>query len=413
MSYAATEVDVPGGLAHAEPVTTVDVDGVSITILGTAHISKSSADAVEHMIDDGDYDAVALELCQNRFDGIKDPNALARMDLLEIIRKGKGTMVMASLALGAFQQRLADQLGVEPGADMRAGIKSAEAKDLPVLLIDRDLGVTLKRVYRSVPWWRRLSVFSMLMASVISKRSISEQEVEQLKQHDALDAAFNQFAEQSAEIYQPLIDERDHYMAARLIQEAKSSGCKRILAVVGAGHMAGMLRYFASMQAQHESPAEEVAKLEQVPPASMVWHMIPWLIVAVILTGFAVGFSHSSELGWGLVQTWVLINGTLAALGAMLVGAHPITIVSAFIAAPLTSLNPTISAGVVTAAVEAMVRKPSVGDFVTLRVDTSHFKGWWTNRVAHTFMVFFMTGMGSVLGTYVAGYKIFESIAVA
>ncbi len=413
MSNAATEVEVTDGVVVQEPVAMVDVDGVSITILGTAHISKSSADAVERLIESGDYDAVALELCQNRFNGIKDPNAIARMDLLEVIRKGKGTMVMASLALGAFQQRLADQLGVEPGADMRAGIRAAEQRNLPVLLIDRDLGVTLKRVYRSVLWWRRLSVFSMLLAGVISRRSITEREVEQLKQHDALDAAFNQFAEHSAEIYQPLIDERDHYMAARLIQEAKSSGCKRILAVVGAGHMAGMLRYFESMQARHESPEEEVAKLEYVAPTSSLWRLMPWMIVAVILAGFAIGFSHSPELGWGLVKSWIIINGSLAALGALLVGAHPITICAAFVAAPLTSLNPTISAGVVTAAVEAMVRKPQVGDFVSLRVDTSHFKGWWTNRVAHTFMVFFMTGMGSVLGTYIAGYKIFETIAVA
>lgn len=203
-------------------------------------------------------------------------------------------------------------------------------------------------------------------------------------------------------------------MAARLIEEAKQSGCKNILAVVGAGHLKGIQRYMDKGNEQYiEQPKQRQEALDKVPPAGNLLKILPWLIVAVILTGFAIGFSQSSDLGWEMVQQWVIINGTLAAIGALIALAHPLTILSAFIAAPLTSLNPTISAGVVSAAVETFFRKPRVGDFSSLRDDASHISGWWSNRVAHTFVVFFLTGMGSVIGTYIAGYQIFQAISVA
>ena len=397
-----------------EPLVRLEHEGVSITILGTAHVSRSSADTVKSLIETGRYDGVALELCENRLRGLMDPDAITKMDIMQVVRNGKGPMVMASLALGAFQKRIADQLGVEVGADMRAGVESAEAKNLPLMLIDRDIGTTLKRIYRNVPWFKRVKVLAGLLASVIARRTVSEDEVERLKEGDVLESTFNQFAEHSEEIFKPLVDERDQYMAARLIEEAKQSGCKNILAVVGAGHLKGIQRYMDQQAEEYiEQPKQRQEELNKVPPAGNLLKMLPWLIVAVILTGFAIGFSQSSDVGWGMVQQWVVINGTLAAIGALIALAHPMTILSAFVAAPLTSLNPTISAGVVSAAVETFFRKPRVGDFSRLRDDASRVGGWWSNRVAHTFVVFFLTGLGSVIGTYIAGYQIFQAITVA
>ena len=394
-----------------EPMVRLEHDGVSITILGTAHVSRSSADTVRSLIATGRYDGVALELCENRLRGLMDPDAITKMDIMQVVRNGKGPMVMASLALGAFQKRIADQLDIEVGADMRAGVESAGAKNLPVMLIDRDIGTTLKRIYRNVPWYKRIKVLAGLLASVIARHTVSEEEVERLKEGDVLESTFNQFAEHSEEIYKPLVDERDQYMAARLIEEAKLSGCKHILAIVGAGHLKGIQRYMDQHgEAYIAQPAQRQETLNSVPPAGNLLKIIPWIIVAVILTGFAIGFSQSSELGWGMIEEWVVINGTLAAIGALIALGHPITILSAFVAAPLTSLNPTISAGVVSAAVETFLRKPSVGDFSSLRDDASRIGGWWSNRVAHTFVVFFFTGLGSMIGTYIAGYKIFEAI---
>lgn len=208
----AQDVDVdvvPDDATCNEPLVQLEHEDVSITILGTAHVSRSSADSVKSLIETGRYDGVALELCENRLSGLLDPDAITKMDIMQVVRNGKGPMVMASLALGAFQKRIADQLGVEVGADMRAGVESAEAKNLPLMLIDREIGTTLKRIYRNVPWFKRIKVLAGLLASVIARRTVSEDEVERLKEGDVLESTFNQFAEQSEEVFKPLVDERD------------------------------------------------------------------------------------------------------------------------------------------------------------------------------------------------------------
>ncbi len=395
----------------SEPLIQFEHGGVAITVLGTAHVSKASAIRVRELIETGEYDGVALELCQNRYQSLIDPDAIAKMNLMQVIREGKGAMVTASLALGAFQQRIADQLDIEPGGEMKAAITSAGKANIPVMLIDRDIGTTLKRIYRNVPFARRVKVLAGLVNSVTSRRSVSEDEIEQLKQGDVLESTFKQFSESAPDIYGPLVDERDRYMVARLFQEAEKSNCKNILVIVGAGHVLGMGKY-ADPQNEYylAEPTRAVAELDTVPAANQLIKLIPWLLVAMIVSGFAIGFSQSSDVGWHMIQQWVVINGGFAALGALLAAAHPVTVLSAFIAAPLTSLNPTISAGVVAAAVETWFRKPEVGDFTQLREATTSLKGWWNNRVARTLLVFLFAGMGSVVGTYVAGYKIFESI---
>lgn len=397
--------------SHKEPQITLEYEGVTITILGTAHVSRSSADTVRRMVSSGDYDAVALELCENRYQSMIDPDALSRLDLVQVFRKGRGPMVMASLALGAFQQRIADQLGVEVGGEMRAAISAAAERQLPVMLIDRDIGTTLKRIYRNVPLGRRFKLLTLLIASIIARRTVSEEEIEQLKQGDVLESTFNQFAEQAEDIYQPLVSERDEYMVAKLMQAARAQGHRRILAVVGAGHLKGMRQGFNREGEQfiHE-PARRQRELEQVPAASRWPEIIPWAIIAIILFGFVLAFMKGSAVGWAMVQQWILINGTLSAIGATLAFAHPVSILSAFVAAPITSLNPAISVGMVSAAVETHFRKPSVGDFSRLRSDVCRFGGWWSNRVAHTFVVFFLSGVGGVMGTYFASYKVFETV---
>jgi len=391
-----------------EPRYTVQVGDTRITVLGTAHVSRASAQAVETLIRGGEFDAVAVELCPSRHHAIVNPDDLARMDLFQVLRHGKVPMVTASLALGAYQQRLAEQFGIEPGAEMRAAIREAQADHLPVLLIDREVGTTLKRCYRNVPWWRRFSLFSGLLAGVMSKEKVSEAEIERLKEGDILESTFTQFAQESQSLYEPLIAERDRYMAARLRQEADHGDYRHILAVVGAGHMKGIR---AHLEAEcTDSPQTVLDRLDQEPPPARWPKVLPWVVVALILTGFGIGFARNPGLGWQLVLDWVLINGGLAAAGALIAAAHPLTVLTAALAAPLTSLNPTIGVGFVTAAVETWLRKPSVGDFARLKQDTTHLGGWWSNRVSRILLVFFFSTLGSAIGTYVAGFRIFDRL---
>lgn len=398
-------------IAKDEPTEIVQLKNTVVTLLGTAHISKASADKVIELIRSGEYDCVAVELCKSRHTAMIDPNALAKMDLFQVIKEKKAAMVAASLALGAFQQRMAEQLDIRPGAEMHAAIQSAGDLNIPVALIDREIGITLKRVYHRVPWWQRMNLVAGLLASVISRQKISEEEIEKLKEGDMLESAFTQFAEEAEYLYEPLVDERDRYMAARLRQEAGSGDHDHILAVVGAGHLKGIKAYLQHGIDQPLDMADQtVIELDQIPRPSRWPKLIPWVIVALILTGFAIGFSRDVDIGWQLVADWVLINGGLSALGALIAMAHPLTVVGAFIAAPLTSLNPTIGAGMVTGAIETYLRRPTVEDFSRLRSDTTHLKGWWRNRVTRILLVFLLSTLGSAVGTYLAGYRIFERL---
>lgn len=400
---------------NQEPMATLMVGDSRVTLLGTAHVSRTSAEKVKELIETGNYDAVAVELCPSRYNSIVDPDALAKMDLFQVIRDGKASMVAASLALGAFQQKAAAQMDIQPGAEMREAIDCAKAAKLPVLLVDREVGVTLKRIYRNVPWWRRMNLIAGLVASVVSSEKVSEEEIERLKEGDILESTFAQFAEQEQDLFLPLIGERDHYMVARLQQEIAKHPHENLLVVIGAGHLAGMVKRFEEIFSEQTEAATAVesndadhvvARLDAVP-AGMSWlKYFPWLIVALVFLGFGIGFSRSPEMGWDLVMDWVLINGGLAALGALIAAAHPLTVIGAFLAAPLTSLNPTIGAGMVTAGIEVYLRRPKVGDFGKLRADTTTIRGWWRNRVTRTLLVFMFSTIGSAIGTYVAGFRI-------
>jgi len=374
------------------------------TLLGTAHVSAESAADVRALIRSGEFDAVAIELCDSRHHSLMNPDALGEQDLFQIFRQGKAGMVAASLALGAFQQRVAEQSGIEPGAEMRAALEESRDADLPLLLIDRDVGITLKRIYHNVPWWQRFSLFSGLLGSVLSRQQVSAEEIERLKEGDVLESTFSEFAAESASLYEPLISERDRYMVLRLAEDAAPGRYRSVLVVVGAGHMKGMAEHLE--QPLPEAPHPEREALEATPPPSKVWKALPWAITALVLTGFAIGFSRNTELGWQLVVEWFLINGVLSGAATLVALAHPLTVAATFVAAPLTSLNPTVGAGFVAAGVELWLRKPKVRDFSTLRHDVTELKGWWRNRVSRTLLVFLTATLGSAAGTWIAGFRI-------
>jgi len=391
-----------------QPIREISRDGVSYVLLGTAHVSRASVDAVIEMAGSGEYDAIAVELCPARHQALTKRQQWEEMDLYRIIREKKAGLVMANLALGAYQRRIAEQFGIEPGAELKAAADAAVNQDIPLQLIDRDLATTLKRSYRAVPWYKRIMLTTGMIMSTVSSEEIDEEQIEKLKEGDILESTFTEFAEQSPELYEALIGERDRFMAARLRQENLDNAGKRILVVIGAGHLEGLAKYLADDQ---EDPQTEVDSLSELPAPNRWIKFVPWVIAALVFTGFWIGFSRSPELGWQLVTLWVVINGGLAALGALIARGHPLTILSAMVAAPLTSLNPAIAAGMVTGAVESWLRKPKVSDLERLRDDATTLKGWFKNPATRILLVFFFSNMGSAIGTWVAGFQIFDALS--
>lgn len=406
----ALEAEAPRTEAQAseQPIRRVRRDGVNYTLIGTAHVSRASADAVREMTGSGRYDAIAVELCDTRYKALRGERDWKDLDLYRIIRQRKAGLVMANLALGAYQRRIAEQFGIEPGAEMRAAAEVAEEKGLPLQLVDRDLAVTLRRSHASVPWYKRLYLMSGLLLGVLSSDEIDEEAIEKLKQGDILESTFTEFAEFSPELYEALITERDRYMAASLREQNAGRDSGEVLVVIGAGHLDGVARHLSESR---EDPQGLRAELSSIPPRSKWPKAIPWLIVALVFTGFYIGFSRSPELGWHLVWIWVAVNGGLAALGALIARGHPLTVLSAVVAAPITSLNPTVAAGMVTGLVESWLRKPKVSDLERLRFDVTTLKGWFRNPATRILLVFFLSNVGSAIGTWVAGFRIFGALS--
>lgn len=396
---------------EGQPIERVTRDGVEYVILGTAHVSRASVQAVEALLDREHFDAVAVELCASRAQGIRDPEAFKQMDLFQVIRQGKAGMVAASLVLGSFQKRLASQYGIEPGAEMKAAMDGAEARGIPVWLVDREVGTTLKRAWRSVGFFQRFGLMGGMLGSVFEREDIAEEDIEKLKQSDLLESAFSDFAKGSAPLYRALIAERDEFMAARLRENGArmdpGAPTRKVLVVIGAGHLKGMSAQLAEQHGDARNIADELAV---TPPASK-WPKV--IAVGLVLAIFAVigyAFYRNPSLGKDALLDWVLLTGGLSALGALIAGAHPLSIVAAFVAGPIKPFRPGIPSGAISAMAEAWIRKPRVGDFERLRDDITHWTGWWKNRVARTLLNFFLVCIGTIAGEYIAGIHILKSL---
>ena len=388
-----------------QPVVALDRDGVHYTLLGTAHVSKASIDAVLAAIDSGRFDAVAVELDEQRHKALTQPDALAQLDLVKVIRERKVAPFAANLALAAYQRRLAEQLGIEPGAELKAAATEAVARNLHLQLIDRDVGITFRRILQGLSWWDRTKLIAGLGGGLFANDEVSEDDIERLKEGDMLESSFGEFARDTPSLYATLIDERDQYMAAKLRE--RSDGARNVLAVVGAGHLKGMARYLAEEQREPAALTSELAHVRQK-------RNIPWITIILMLLicgGIAWGyFNGGRELGRELLLQWVLWTGGLAGLGALLARGHVLSILAAAISAPLKPFRPGLPPGMFSALAEVHLRKPAYPDFLALRDDAQTLAGWYRNRVCRVVLVFLLTNLGSMLGVWISGAAIVRKL---
>ena len=370
----------------------LQVGDKTLHVLGTAHISARSEQEVDELIRELRPDTVCVELCQSRYDALINPAKWREMDIVQVIRQKRATMLLAHLILSAFQRKLGDRVGIKPGAEMLRAIDVAKETGAELVLADRNIQVTLMRTWRNLSWWDRLKLFGNMTLSLAMQSELDEEEIESLKRDDMLTQVMNAFAQAFPRAKATLIDERDAYLAHRI----RHAPGRTVVAVVGAGHLKGLM---AHLQAP---AAESVTALESIPPRGLLSRLLPWLIPLLVLGLIGYGFfSANAAVSWEMVKVWVLANGILAALGALLALAHPLTIVTAFVAAPLTSLNPMVAAGWVAGLCEALLRRPRVADFERLPADIVSVRGFWRNGITRILLVVALANVGSSIGTFV------------
>ncbi|MFY9396770.1 MAG: TraB/GumN family protein [Desulfomonilia bacterium] len=372
------------------PLERVELPDKEVLVVGTAHVSQSSVDEVRSAIREYRPDEVAIELCAGRFEVLQNPQGWQEMDIIRVIREKKAAFLFANLVMASFQRRIGERFGVKPGDEMRAAVEEARAIGVPVALVDRPVQLTLQRTWRSLGIWEKVRLLFTSLFSILSVDDIKEEEIERLKDKDMLTGTIEEVARQAPTVKRVLIDERNAYMARRIVD---LKGAK-ILAVVGAGHVEGLVE-------QLRNPVENLDALEQVPEKGKgraKW-IIPLAILALIIAGF---FFGSPRQGYEMIKWWFVCNAVFAALGALLALAHPITVAVAAIASPITSLNPTLAAGWFAGLSEAYIKKPKVSDFEALQDDIVNFSGWWRNSVTRILLVVILANLGSALGAIVA-----------
>lgn len=408
----ASEVDTPGvdtpgveGPAEDSPsaeapppypqeVEVLEIDGRRIVLVGTAHISQHSVELVRRVIEQEKPDRVCVELDPQRYESLRKKKQWESLDLKEIIRRKQMPTLIVNLLLAAFQKRLGGQLGVEPGSELLEATKAAEEHGIPIELCDRDVRATLRRAGAATPFFRKLWLFSELLASLFESPEISEEQLQELKEKDTLSELMEAVGEQYPDLKTVLIDERDDYLKETI----KRSEGNHLVAVVGAGHLKGI------REALLEDRPVDLEKLSEIPPASPWPKRIGWAIPILILSllGY-VAFSKGPEAAGESLMIWVLANGIPTALGAILAAGHPLTVLAGFVAAPITSLSPLVGAHYVTAFVQAYLRPPVVKEFKTLSEDVATLRGWWGNKLLRIFLNFILPALGSVIGTFVGG----------
>ncbi|MGB2992117.1 MAG: TraB/GumN family protein [Paenisporosarcina sp.] len=372
-------------------ITRINLDGKELILIGTAHVSRQSAEQVKEVIERERPDSVCIELDAQRYQSVMDSNKWKETDIFKVIKEKKTTLLLMNLAISSFQNRLAKQFDIKPGQEMIQGIESAKETGAELVLADRNIQVTFSRIWHNLGWTGKSQLLSAIFFSIFSKETISEDELEKMKSQDTLNAVLAEFTESFPKLKTPLIDERDQYLA----QKIKEAPGNKIVAVLGAAHVPGITK---EIHKDHDLEA-----LSQTPPKSIVPKILGWAIPLLIIALMVYTFMANPSAGFDQAMSWILWTGSLAAIGAAVAFGHPLAVISAFVAAPFTALHPLIAAGWVSGIVQAYMRRPNIGDFETLSEDVFSIKGFWHNKVTRVLLVVLLTNLGGSIGTFIGG----------
>lgn len=369
-----------------------------IYLVKTAHVSKKSVEQVHEVIAEIEPDTICIELDKGRYESIMDPDSYKKMDIIKVIKQKRIAIVLVNLILSSYQKRMATKLEVNSGDEMRAAIEESKTRNTELVLADRNIQTTFMRVWRLHSFWDKCKLILGIVSACFDDEDISEEDLAKLKESDMLSAALNDISKQFPMFAKGLIFERDEYLSHKI----KTAPGKKIVAVIGAAHAPGIKKNLEK--------DIDIDKLDQIPPKSTLSKISGWIVPAIIVVMLLSSFHLDSEMGLNSLLNWFLWNGTLSALGTLLVLGHPLSILTAFLAAPFTSLNPLLAAGWFAGLVEAHLRKPRVMDLEMLQEDMGSIKRMLSNRVIRILLVVIFANLGSTLGTYISGFSIFKNL---
>jgi pheromone shutdown-related protein TraB len=372
-----------------------------IILVGTAHVSQESADLVRRVIENERPDRVCVELDEQRYKALTEPHRWKNLNIRQVIKNRQLPTLLVNLLLASYQRKLGGQLGVMPGTELLEATRAAEELDIPITLSDRNIRVTMLRAWRSMSFFQKMKLMTAMLASAFDDTKLSEEDLEKLRKHDVLTELMNELARAMPDLKSVVIDERDAYLA----ESIRTAEGKRIVAVVGAGHVEGI------RQALAEPREIDLGPITEIPPSSSVWKWVGWSIPAIILGSLGlIAWTKGGDVAGKNLLIWIVANGVPTTIGAALAFGHPLTVLSAFVAAPITSLTPVIGAGYVTAFVQAHYQPPLVGDVESLADDAGSFRKWWSNRLLRVVLVFMFCQIGSMIGTYIGAYEILSNL---
>ena len=381
-----------------ENIVKVNYKDKEIYLVKTAHVSKNSINDVRECINDVKPDAICIELDEDRYKKLSEPDKWRETDIIKIIKEKKVGFLLVNIILSSFQRRMAKNMDTSSGGEMLEGINASKELNVPLILADRPIRITFSRIWNSLGINEKSKLLVSIIGSIFDDEEISEEDLAALKEADALEAALNEVGKEFPVVKKILVDERDAYLSSKI----KNANGKKIVAIIGAAHANGLIKAL--------DKDVDTKQLEEVNKKKGIGSIIKWLIPIAILSAIFYTLITNRDVGLSQIKSWILWNGTLSALGVLLALGHPLSILTAFVMAPITSLNPLLAAGWFAGIVEAMIRKPKVKDFENLGEDTSSLKGFWKNRVTRILLVVVFANIFSSIGTIISGLDIFSKL---
>lgn len=366
---------------------TVDLGDRKITLVGTAHVSKKSKDEVVKTIDEINPDHIAVELDQDRFDSLKNKSGWKNLDVAEAVKDGKGSLLFLNLMLSVYQRKIGLEQGVKPGEEMLEAVNKAEENTIEYSLIDRDISETFERIREKLGFWEKVNLLGSFFADDV------DLDVEELKDEDILGSIVKELEEEFPSIKQVFLDERNSYMVNRLLEQE----FEHAVVVVGAAHLEGMVE---ELKGNREKFEEEKSRFK-IPWMKILKYGMPLaIIVGLGYSFYQIGYAT----GVNATSFWILSNGILALLGAVIARSHIATWIISFIAAPLTSLDPALGAGMVSSYFEGKFYPPKVEELESIAYLESYGE-LWHNQVGRILLTFVFVTIGSAAATFIsAGY---------